>query len=762
MATPANSDRTWRFGVFEVDTRRAELRRSGAPVKMRDQSFRILVYLLEHPGDIVTREELRQVLWPSDTFVDFDHSLNTAVMKLRDALGDSTGTPLYIETIPKRGYRFIAPLSQPAESPAQSVSAAPALDPVVSATSNPEIADPRRARPSLLHHPARLPMVLLLLVIIAAISFLLMRRPTAFRASGAHEHELLRTLPITSAAGDAISPILSPDGREIAFVWDGADRGGYDLYVQLIGADLPLRLTYEKRGLVGPPAWSPDGIQIAFDRCDGKHDGVFAVPALGGEERQLTSVACLYTLPSPVAWIANGDEMLMVDRCLPSGRFGVVNLSLATGAKRCLTNPGKDTSEDSGDAFALSPDGDTIAFLRTTVSLCCDIYKVPVTGGTAARVTSGGDRGCNTLSELGCSGLMWTPDGRSLVFVDDQSKLSTLLRISKDGGSADRETTYPSIGSFNRDGSRFVYSQHIRADPAAVWQVELAGPGGSLVGKSKIIYSQFPELDAQPSPDGTRIVWMSMRTGSEEIFASDVAGHDQKQLTHLDRYSGTPRWSPDSKWIAFDSYKPGGHAEIDIVEPDGRNLHSVISAPFDCAVPSWSRDGKAIYYSGNENGVWQVRKHNLDNGNDMQMTRQGGFDAFESYDGKTIYYTRFSEAGIWKLPSTGGAETIVVAGRPQVGFWGHYAVTTTGIYFLNDDDAEPHPTIEFYKFATSKVSPVLALDEKAARLQPQPQRHHRRQDPLLHPIRPPKCDQDDGVCAVGFCPLLIKSMEIPQ
>ena len=91
---------------------------------MREQSFRILVYLLEHPGEIVTREELRQVLWPSDTFVDFDHSLNTAVMKLREALGDSTGTPLYIETIPKRGYRFIAPLSQPAESPTKTVSAA--------------------------------------------------------------------------------------------------------------------------------------------------------------------------------------------------------------------------------------------------------------------------------------------------------------------------------------------------------------------------------------------------------------------------------------------------------------------------------------------------------------------------------------------------------------------------------------------------------------------------------------------------------------
>ena len=79
--------------------------------------------------------------------------------------------------------------------------------------------------------------------------------------------------------------------------------------------------------------------------------------------------------------------------------------------------------------------------------------------------------------------------------------------------------------------------------------------------------------------------------------------------------------------------------------------------------------------------------------------------------------SRFFEAGIWKLPSNGGAETIVVAGRPQMGFWGHYAVADSGLYFL-DNDADPHPTIKFYKFATSKVWPVLTLDEKAARLQP--------------------------------------------
>ena len=111
MERPANTTRVWSFGVFEVDAAQRELRRGGRPVKMREQSFRILVFLLEHAGKIVTREDLRRVLWPSDTFVDFDHSLNTAVMKLRDALGDSADTPLYIETLPKRGYRFIAPMA---------------------------------------------------------------------------------------------------------------------------------------------------------------------------------------------------------------------------------------------------------------------------------------------------------------------------------------------------------------------------------------------------------------------------------------------------------------------------------------------------------------------------------------------------------------------------------------------------------------------------------------------------------------------------
>lgn len=106
-----------RFGVFEADLRAGELRKQGMRVKLQEQPFQVLALLLERPGQVVSRDELRKRLWPDDTFVDFDHSLSTAINKIREALGDSAESPRFIETIPRRGYRFIAVSAPPAPSP---------------------------------------------------------------------------------------------------------------------------------------------------------------------------------------------------------------------------------------------------------------------------------------------------------------------------------------------------------------------------------------------------------------------------------------------------------------------------------------------------------------------------------------------------------------------------------------------------------------------------------------------------------------------
>src|ERR1700723_1585012 len=113
-----NGNRTKRFGAFEADLPSGEVRKSGSRIKLQDQPFKVLQILLEHPGDLVTRKELQTRIWPEETYGDFDHAVNVAVGKLRTALGDSADNPCFIETVPRRGYRFVATLDcEPVEAP---------------------------------------------------------------------------------------------------------------------------------------------------------------------------------------------------------------------------------------------------------------------------------------------------------------------------------------------------------------------------------------------------------------------------------------------------------------------------------------------------------------------------------------------------------------------------------------------------------------------------------------------------------------------
>jgi DNA-binding winged helix-turn-helix (wHTH) protein len=119
MPVPQSNSRIVRFGVFELDLSAGELRKNGVKLRLQEQPFQVLAMLLERAGEVVTREELRQKLWPSDTFVDFDHSLNTAVNKVREVIGDSASNPRYVETLARRGYRFIAPVHREVERESQ-------------------------------------------------------------------------------------------------------------------------------------------------------------------------------------------------------------------------------------------------------------------------------------------------------------------------------------------------------------------------------------------------------------------------------------------------------------------------------------------------------------------------------------------------------------------------------------------------------------------------------------------------------------------
>jgi Tol biopolymer transport system component len=500
----------------------------------------------------------------------------------------------------------------------------------------------------------------------------------------------LRFVPLTTFSGMVRDPAFSPDGEKIAYIWDGENPVEGDLYVQLVGGERPLRLTHTSVGFICCADWSPNGLEIAFGRCDDSGGGIFIVPALGGPERKLTDVMCPFGDAGYPKWIADGKSLLLADRCAPDGPRGMVVFSLETGKKRCLTAP--PLYSEFGDADAvLSPDGKTVAFQRSLTVNVPEIYTVALSGGNPQQITDDG---------TGCHGsLMWSSDGQYIIFNSGRRELS---RVRAAGGRAERETVYPATGALSRDGRRLAYVDQLGFS-MEIWRMALASAGGQVVSQNRIIDSDGENNARQLSPDGQQVVVQSGRSGRPQIWRSDADGSNPLQMTSFDKgIPGTPRWSPDGKWIAFD-------LQIYLIDAEGRNLHMVASGNYEDVVPEWSRDGTAVYFASNRTGSWQVWRRELATGREAQMTRKGGFAAFESYDAKTLYYSKFDAGGIWSIPVGGGEERQVTDALHR-GYWGHYAMTDTGIYLV-DSEAVPKPTIMFYNLRTKLLTPVRQLDE---------------------------------------------------
>src|SRR6201993_2155660 len=282
MGMPVNTPRAWRFGVFELDASTGELRRNGTVVRLREQPARILLLLLENAGQMVTREQLRQHLWPSATFVDFEHGLNTAVMKLREALGDSADKPLYIETVPKRGYRFIAPVSREKDQTLQpeSTSASPTAASVVDDANR---MPPQHQNASIVMHSFPKAHTRLRFAILGGCcACALLAGVGWFGYKKWRPHvptPVLRALTrFTFDEGLQTGATWSPDGRYIAY---SSDRDGkFDIWVQQISGGDPIQIT-RGPGHHWQPDWSPDGKYIAY-RSEEGDGGIYIAPALGG------------------------------------------------------------------------------------------------------------------------------------------------------------------------------------------------------------------------------------------------------------------------------------------------------------------------------------------------------------------------------------------------------------------------------------------------------------------------------------------------
>jgi Tol biopolymer transport system component/serine/threonine protein kinase len=510
---------------------------------------------------------------------------------------------------------------------------------------------------------------------------------------------LLRVVPLTSYPGRQIMPALSPDGRQVAFSWNGDQGANFDIYVKAVDAGTPLRRTTSPADEFFP-IWSPDAGHIAFLRRSASGWDILMMPALSGSERKLGSLSD--PIFGGLAWSPDGKSLAVVDGTAQHGSIFLV--SAETGEKRRLTSPlqGYDCCP------AISPDGKLLAFLRDPTGAATDgyepgvigriLYVAPISPGTGsglqARAVTGDER-------TRIVGVDWRADSHHVVFSSAFSNSDGLWQMPVSGGTAQR-LPVPGVNagrvSVSRSGSRLVYERF--TSRANIWQI----PGPKSPDRSgsplKWMASTQSNVEPQFSPDGNKVAFSSNRSGQLEIWVCDRDGRDPTQLTSMGgAEAGSPRWSPDSRWIAFDSPKYGS-LDVFVISAEGGPARRFTTEPSNETRPSWSADGKWIYFGSNRSGTQQIWKAPVGGGEALQVTKsRGGEEAFESADGKYVYYAMLNAPGIWRVPSQGGEEVAVLE-QTRENFW---ALTPKGICFI-EMKAVNGPAIEFYDFVTRRIT----------------------------------------------------------
>jgi Tol biopolymer transport system component/DNA-binding winged helix-turn-helix (wHTH) protein len=663
-AVPSGS---FRLGPFRLDGPTGELVCGDRKIVLPEKSLSLLLALLERPGRLVTREELRLRLWPDGTLVDFEDGLNHAVRQLRETLGDDAHHPAFVQTLPRRGYRYVGPVVRLDERPGRPAGS----------------------------------------WLLAAIGLLALAGATGWlwqwSASG---HRAPSLVQLTSYAGRESQPALSPDGRQVAFVWNGAERGNDDLYVQLVGGGPPLCLTSDPAD-ESVPAWSPDGTQIAFRRQSQVAASLHTVSALGGPDRKVVDLGpgrC--RLPS-LAWTAD-SRWLVTSEARADGREALVRVSLERGETLPLDGA-PDRSETSP---ALSPDGRHLAYAACTPRWTCAIEVRPV--GKDAAPTGPPRRLAEAPSTV--YGITWTADGRSVVYsaTGPGGSVMHLWRISTSGAASPERlelagpgALFPSAASA---GGRLAYSR--TSWDWDVWRAEDGGPAEVFLASTR--------ADANPqfSPDGTRVAFCSNRTtrassGADtlEIFVAGADGSDPVPLTSGPGAAQcSPQWSPDGRRIAFDSQAADGGYDVFVVDSAGGPPRSLEASPALEHNPSWSRDGRWLYFASNRTGDFEIWRVPAEGGVAVRVTSAGGFFAQESPDGRTLYYVKGLAGGqaLFARPTAGGEERRLLDGVRFKSFF----VVDEGVYYLAArSDGRPGGEVRFHDFASDRTRVAASVGE---------------------------------------------------
>jgi|SRR5690348_162600 len=575
---PVSENRIWRFGQYELDPVTARLSKQGNAIKLQEQPLRILSMLLERAGETVSREELRRELWPEGTFVEFDGSLNTALMKLRAALNDDPDNPRFIETLPRKGYRFIAPvhlLGAAAHAHGHNggpdVSEASSPSPATDAHGLAALVSRTRPRPATFGWPWVVASLLVAATVISGILWRLWPRP---------EPRVLVATQLTHTGKVVPDSKIVTDGTRVYF---SAEQDGFPRLMQSSirgGSAERVATPFESTVVLDI---SPDHQQFVIGPAGhpGEPMPLWLWPAHGGAPHRLGDVSA-----QEAAWS-------------PAGNL----IAFAKGSKLLTVKPDGAAVHEIGafssapHALVWSPDAKTLRFTQTDAATATDeIWEISADGRGLRLLFSDQTRRLQEASGSWAEGyFLFTAgaDSRLNRAVDTLSNIWA-VRASRGffGARAPRPmelthgpvsfthvTAVPAGGRIFALGSHPQY-QLMRFDPASG-------------GVSRIL-EDAGTTQVDYSPDGQSIVYALRQNGT--IWKSARDGSGRLELTSTSPGAYAPSWSPDGKQILFTAFLLGNRPQLYVVASGGGVPRPILPASASGATLSgdWSPDGSRI------------------------------------------------------------------------------------------------------------------------------------------------------------------------
>jgi len=543
-------------------------------------------------------------------------------------------------------------------------------------------------------------------VILAAAAFAL----TRWHSVPAAEHLANRAF-VTSFPGNQTLPAISPDGGQVAFSWADPEREKRpSIYVTSINGLGLQQLTHSVVGDIGP-VWSPDGSQIAFVRESADRSDVMVIPSSGGPERRIAETDGRF-----VSWAPGGGAVLTARQRPGERNFELSSVSLATGERRPVTAPGEFI--DGWERFAYSPDGSTLAYAAWSGAQGpADLFIRPAAGGKPRQVTWLG----TNLHGWWC----WLPDSRSILIVNEEQGSRRLFRIRLDNphgvpepveGAGD-DLQYPSAAASGGKvrvafcQQRLTSNLHrftIRRDPRGL-------PVG-IEAERPIASSTRITVNPQVSPNGQRLTFVSDRSLFTEIWLSEADGanpHPLSLFSSAHVMPGSPRWSPDGSKIVF-AAAHNNVTDLYLSAADGGAPAQLTHQTLDVIRPSFSHDGKWIYFSGRETAAAPLRLLKIPARPDATerdavpllgpATDVKGMEPIESPEGGTVYYVGLGTRELWAVSLAGGAPRRIIASGIMNGWW---TPTPGGIYYVDltktaAPDEPSHPQVFYFDLASGK------------------------------------------------------------